>query len=203
MNIKTYKKSSKLTKTIFGILLFFMFFSPIAITLNVHKTDSVLDNTHAITHTLPTLSVLSGSVYANAPDSSGSGVITTIGTFLGNLILTVAAFFTWVAGMVLDSTLDNLVFGMGGIINDNGFGGAIDNTWKIIRDLSNLAFIFGFIYLGIRTIIDPASASVKRTLTQIIIAALLINFSLYIVKAIIDFSALFKSFFCTKIWNCR
>ncbi len=79
---------------------------------------------------------------------------------------------------------------MGSLINDSGFGLAIDNVWIIIRDICNLAFIFGFIYLGIRTIIDPESASVKRTLTQIIIGALLINFSLFIVKFVIDFSNL-------------
>jgi hypothetical protein len=94
-------------------------------------------------------------------------------------------------GKLLEISLNETVFGMGGNINTSGatgLGDTIDTLWKLIRDICNLAFIFGFIYVGIRTIIDPASASTKRFLSRIIIGALLINFSLFFAKAIIDFS---------------
>ena len=107
---------------------------------------------------------------------------------LGNTVLSTAAMITWVGGNILEFAVDNLVFGMGGLINEKGFGGAIDLTWKVIRDICNLVFIFGFIYTGIRTIIDPESAETKRFVAQIIIAALLINFSLFFTKIIIDFT---------------
>lgn len=107
---------------------------------------------------------------------------------IGYTVLSTAAVITWVGGNILEFAVDELVFGMGGLINEKGFGGAIDLTWKVIRDICNLVFIFGFIYTGIRTIIDPESAETKRFVAQIIIAALLINFSLFFTKIIIDFS---------------
>ncbi len=121
-------------------------------------------------------------------DADGSKWYVELAVTIGNMLLGIGAFFAWVTGNVLDKSLDSLVFGMGDLINKGGVGLAIDSAWKIIRDLCNLAFIFGFIYLGIRTIIDFDNSSVKKTLSQIIIGALLINFSLYIVKFIIDFS---------------
>ncbi|MCR4285689.1 MAG: type IV secretion system protein [Candidatus Kaiserbacteria bacterium] len=111
----------------------------------------------------------------------------SLGLWIGNTILAVASMFTYVGGTFLDMSLKITVFKMGDLIN-GGVGNAINNTWKIIRDICNLAFIFGFVYIGIRTIIDPESASTKRFLSKIIIGALLINFSLFFVKFIVDFS---------------
>lgn len=110
--------------------------------------------------------------------------------YLGQAILNVAAAFTWAGGKLLDLSISYFVFGMGDLLNQSRTGGAIDDVWKIIRDIANLAFIFAFIFLGIRTIIEPDSHSVKQTLSRIIIGALLINFSLFIVKFVVDFANL-------------
>lgn len=178
----------------FGVLLFVGLITPFAIVPEVAVEPSMYSPKEDCVR-LSSMSIVSSVVLAaqapagnQKPQSDSRSWPEIIGSYIGNLILSIAAFFTGVAGLVLDKALDELVFGMGNYVNDPGFGGAIDITWTVIRDLANLMFIFGFIYLGIRTIIDPESASVKRTLTQIIIGALLINFSLFIVKAIIDFS---------------
>ncbi len=115
------------------------------------------------------------------------GFWSQVGQYIGNLILTMASAFTWVGGTLLDAALQKFVFGMGDMVNTQSFGLAIDNAWKLVRDFANLAFIFGFIYLGIRAIIDPDSHFIKQTLSRIIIGALLINFSLFIVKFVVDF----------------
>jgi hypothetical protein len=68
-------------------------------------------------------------------------------------------------------------------------GSAVDALWTIVRDICNVAFIFAFIYIGIKTILDGVDGSgMKRLLAQLIIAALLINFSLFFVKVVIDVS---------------
>lgn len=120
-------------------------------------------------------------------DVPKKGFWDSVGLWLGNTLLSVASMFTYVGGTLLDKSLTMTVFEMGKHM-DQGLGSKINDTWKIIRDISNLAFIFGFVYIGIRTIIDPESASTKRFLSKIIIGALLINFSLFFVKFIIDFS---------------
>ncbi len=118
------------------------------------------------------------------------------GLFLGNLILNIASSFTWLGGSLFDSVFSHVVFGMGSQMS-GPLGSAVDVTWKIIRDICNLAFIFGFIYIGIRTILDSDSSSTKTLLARVIIAALLINFSLFFAKVIIDFS----NFTSVQIYN--
>lgn len=113
--------------------------------------------------------------------------ISFVGQLLGTLILAIPSALVWVAGQLFDTTLNTFVFGMGDFLNGS-LNTAINNSWVLIRDICNLAFIFGFVYVGIRTIIDPESASTKRFLSKIIIGALLINFSLFFVKFIVDFA---------------
>jgi hypothetical protein len=165
-----------------GMTLFVLLTAPVAVSFDTQTVVLNCGDGCALSLSVPLPTFFAGEALALVGEY--------IGSFIGNLILSIAAFFTWVAGHMLDASLKYVVFEMGSLINDSGFGLAIDNIWIIIRDICNLAFIFGFIYLGIRTIIDPESASVKRTLTQIIIGALLINFSLFIVKFVIDFSNL-------------
>ena len=120
------------------------------------------------------------------PDKKGINAYVT--EFIGNLILTVASGITWLGGKLLDTAIQELILNMGNHFKGTSVGGTINNLWTMIRDICNLAFIFGFIYIGIRTIIDADSNNAKRVLAQIIIGALLINFSLFIVKFVIDVS---------------
>ncbi len=93
-------------------------------------------------------------------------------------------FFTGLAGVLLNLSIEKLVIGMGDIVPVE----VINLSWSVVRDVFNLAFIFGLIYIGIKTIISPDSSGLKRHLALIIIAAILINFSLFITKAVIDVS---------------
>jgi hypothetical protein len=185
------------TRNILTILLCVLFFAPVAIgSTPVAQHSSSLALEHFSAYSLsasPATARAQSSGFNYQPvtekkDAAGSKWYAEVVQVLGNVLLALGAFFAWVTGNILDYSLQELVFGMGKLINEGGVGVAIDSAWRVIRDLCNLAFIFGFIYLGIRTIIDPESSSVKRTLSQIIIGAFLINFSLYITKFIIDIS---------------
>lgn len=135
-----------------------------------------------------------GAGTTQPPKEAGS-VWSTIAQYIGTVILSLASGITWLGGKTLEIAIEKLVLGMGDFVN-NGIGFAINTTWMTIRDLCNLAFIFGFIYIGIRTIIDSDSSSAKKTLSSIIIGAVLINFSLFITKLVIDFS----NFLAVKIY---
>lgn len=65
---------------------------------------------------------------------------------------------------------------------------AISVVWKILRDLTNMMFLFVMTYLGISLIIQHNVSNIKKRLTNIVIAALLINFSLFFTKIPIDIS---------------
>jgi len=69
---------------------------------------------------------------------------------------------------------------------------AINLGWVIIRDVANIFFIFVLIYISLGTIVKgTVGFHTKDLLTKVIIAALLINFSLFITKAVIDTSNVF------------
>lgn len=60
----------------------------------------------------------------------------------------------------------------------------IDKSWKVIRDFSNMAFIFVLLYTGIATMLGTPGWA--KTVRNVIIIALLINFSLFFTKVVID-----------------
>jgi hypothetical protein len=65
---------------------------------------------------------------------------------------------------------------------------AINIGWKAFRDIANLTFIFILLYISIATILRLNGYDAKSLLVKLIIAALLINFSLFFTKVIIDAS---------------
>jgi hypothetical protein len=60
--------------------------------------------------------------------------------------------------------------------------------WVIIRDFMNLFFIFGLVYIGFKMILNSSDSNTRRWLVNLIIAALLINFSLFFTKVVVDVS---------------
>lgn len=59
-------------------------------------------------------------------------------------------------------------------------------AWTIMRNLLNISFIFVLLYISITTILGSAGPKQKSTIAQVIIAALLINFSLFFTRIAID-----------------
>jgi len=99
----------------------------------------------------------------------------------GGILLTWAATF-------FDFMLQRGVLYAGTYLGPNGaFGIGISVVWKIIRDLVNLALIGGLIWASISMILNTGKETGKFVV-QIIIAALLINFSYFFAGAILDAS---------------
>ena len=124
---------------------------------------------------------------AAAEKSAGMKFLTSLGNTIGNIILNLASVITYTGGMILQLSIESLILGMGKMMQ-GGLGVTVNQAWTTIRDVANLAFIFGFIYTGLKTILDYDSAETKRVIASIIMGALLINFSLFFTKVIIDAS---------------
>lgn len=60
----------------------------------------------------------------------------------------------------------------------------INSSWTIVRDFSNMIFIFILLYTGIMTMFGAADW--RKVILQVVVIALLINFSLFFTKVIID-----------------
>lgn len=99
------------------------------------------------------------------------------------LIYFFSAYVTETAASILD-------FFIGYSIDSKSYSGD-NNTfvlrgWAVIRDIANVLFIFTLLYIAIRHILQLAGSDTKKLLKSLIIAALLINFSLFFTKVIID-----------------
>ena len=62
----------------------------------------------------------------------------------------------------------------------------INEGWRILRDLVNIAFILVLLSLAIKIILDLKAAEAKKMIGTVVIIALLINFSLFFVRVIVD-----------------
>lgn len=105
---------------------------------------------------------------------------------VSGLIIGVVGYFLYITISLFNAAIDNFVLGMGYWIQ-GPLKQSIDLVWVIVRDLVNLTFIFGLVYVGFKTILN-AGSDTKKMLASIIVGALLVNFSLFIAKVVIDVS---------------
>ena len=63
---------------------------------------------------------------------------------------------------------------------------AIQVGWTAVRDFSNMFFIFVLLYIAILTVLGMAGSNAKRWVAHLVIAALLINFSLFATQVVVD-----------------
>ncbi|MDP2651759.1 MAG: hypothetical protein Q8O94_01340, partial [bacterium] len=116
------------------------------------------------------------------------------------VMLKIMGLFAWLLGVAivtLDYTVYYTVVKMGSYVNSLS---AIGVAWRILRDFANIMLIFGFLGAGIATIlnIDLYGWSTKM-LPKLLIAAVLINFSLFVSEAMIDGTNLLATQFYTQI----
>ena len=145
-----------------------------------------------------------GVVPGGSGSDSGSGW--TIKTIIGKAAdLASGIFFTgpiWVAIMAwlvpINAILAALTIIVAGIfdgllsISMSSFGAVIDSSgintaWTIIRDVLNVSFIFVLLYISISIILGDFGPKKKSTVAGVVISALLINYSMFITRVIIDF----------------
>ena len=90
--------------------------------------------------------------------------------------------FLAIAGKVLDLAVQYSIVGAG----FSNFNATIQSVWTIARDTCNIAFIFVLLYIAIQQIIGSIGTALKGKLASIVIAALFINFSLFLTGLVID-----------------
>lgn len=101
-------------------------------------------------------------------------------------ILSIIALILMLAGWLLDFVLRYTIIDMRGMLDS--FVG-INIAWKILKDIMNIAFIFILVYEGIKLIIGQGSKEhIKKFIFGVVMASILINFSLFFTKVLIDAS---------------
>ena len=107
-------------------------------------------------------------------------------------IMSFFAIFLGVAGLLLNGAVELTVRNIGPFVNGVGDSvTGIELAWKLFRDLGNIVILFVLLFSAIGIIFRTDNIVPRKTLGKVIIAAFLINFSLFFTKAIIDVSNVF------------
>lgn len=112
-----------------------------------------------------------------------------------NIMLTVSSYVLWLAGVIFNFTL-GMSLNLASLITSMAI---VNIGWTIFRDISNICFIFILLVIAIATILQIESYNVKKLLRNVILVALLLNFSLFFTKVVIDASNILALQFYAKI----
>lgn len=91
---------------------------------------------------------------------------------------------TYIGGTLLDYSINQTIVKSGTYFNNPG----ITTAWGILRDLANIFFIFILLFIGIVTILQTTKFEYRQLLRNLIIMALLVNFSFFFTQVVIDVS---------------
>ncbi len=118
----------------------------------------------------------------------------------GGIMTFIMSIFAWLLGvsaLLLDYAVYYTVVTMGDYVKNIT---AIGVAWRILRDIGNIILIFGFLIIGISTIIKyDIYGWGSKAIPKLILAAIFLNFSLFFAQAVIDTGNLFATQFYTQI----
>ncbi len=102
---------------------------------------------------------------------------------LTNVIFKLASFAAYLVGTLFDYSLELSV-------NSAEFLkklGVVEITWSFIRDILNMTFIFILLFTAVQILIgNDAKYNARKILTNVVIFAILMNFSLFAAKLMVD-----------------
>ncbi|MBI3572196.1 hypothetical protein HY091_01515 [Candidatus Kaiserbacteria bacterium] len=160
------------------------------------------------TCTTPLSSGLTGGAGGGTTDPAAAATPTSLNTTTladkdtsyDAIMSRIMGLFAWllgVAAITLDNAMYYTVVTMGNYVNHLS---AIGTAWRILRDVGNIVLIFGFLAIGITTILNVDwYGGGKKMLPVLLVAAIFLNFSLFISEAVIDAGNLFATEFYTQI----
>lgn len=203
-----FKISEKNKKVYIGWLIFVIvigFFAPINYSPNKKLISGQIINTVDANWLCAISPALCGLGLAkDVAVSQGSSVakefakefLETVFSWIGSFLIMFAGWVLGLAGLLLNYTLDYTIVEMAQRVRDLP---VITYAWGTFRDLANIFFIFIILYIAIMTILRMDTATTKKLLVHVIIIALLINFSLFFTKALIDASNIVATSFYNQI----
>ncbi len=108
---------------------------------------------------------------------------------ISQVLITISAGILTLSGTLFDGIVDYTITKMADQVNNvDGIGGSINVAWATIRDVANMFFIFILLYAAFKALFSLNIGGSGTIIRNIIIAALLINFSLFLTKVVIDAS---------------
>jgi hypothetical protein len=128
-----------------------------------------------------------------------SAAIGPVLTAVAQMLFSLAGFLLGLVGMVFNWVMVLTVFQFGAYFG-NSQGLLI--AWGVLRDIGNIILLFGFIFMGILVILDLNGMDAKRAIPQLIIFAVLLNFSLFAAEAVVDVSNVLSAAIFNQAGQC-
>lgn len=120
--------------------------------------------------------------WSKKPWEVGSGIISAVVAPVSLLILKITSLLTMLSGGILNFVVDHTIVKMAANYKEIS---AISGAWGTVRDVANMGFIFILLYASIQMILGEGKDT-RKLIVNIIIAALLINFSMFFTQVVID-----------------
>lgn len=155
------------------------------------SVDTTVGGTSATTDASTGETTIESHSVAGDAVAAGAGIVgnAVLGTVLAPVailmwaVFKIASLLLGLAGIVFNWVVAALVFDFAKYLG-NSPGMLV--AWGILRDFGNIGLLFGFVFMGISTILDLHSYPWKKALPALVIFAVLLNFSLFAAEAVVD-----------------
>jgi len=112
----------------------------------------------------------------------------------------------WTSGIVLEFSQNLLNRIVDSSFYQDELGGfvkkkEVESGWNIVKDICNMFFIIILLFIAFGTILRVERYNYKYLLTKLIIAALLVNFSLVISGIVLDLNHIIMDIFSSQVEN--
>lgn len=125
-----------------------------------------------------------------------------IAGFIGWTLQRISGLVLLISGLLFDRVVDETVVKMSDHLGSkSGIGMSVNSAWVTLRDIANMVFIFVLLYTAFNAMFTSGVGNVGRNIAWIIIIALVINFSLFFSKVVIDASNVVSLGFYKAIAN--
>ncbi len=143
------------------------------------------------------------TAFAAASGSGDSWVDSGISWVSGKVLLFISSSISMVLGAIFGVVLYLEAQIIDYIISPANFSFTnspiVTLGWGITRDLANMFFIFILLIIAFATVLKIQSYAIKQLWWKVLVAAILINFSLVIAGFVIDFTQVLTTFFLNQI----
>lgn len=129
-----------------------------------------------------------GSISNAAHEIAGSFVFKAFAKGIGAVLLKISSWTLGISGSIFDFVVKYTVIDMSSNLGGEGLGGSISTAWATLRDIANMFFIFVLLFVAFKAMFSLSFGDVGKNILNIIIVALVINFSLFFSKVLIDAS---------------
>lgn len=182
-------KKKFLSKILISVIMLGIFMLPIAPSIKTNSENFTAKINLNKINAQETPTTTKAPVLQEAADeTTANGIslncgVSNIGGCVAWLFWIIFRVVAWIVQLAA-SFLDYMVYYS---INSSSYDNAfVAHGWSAVRDIANMFFIIALLYVAIKTILGLNVTDNKKMIGYVIVVALLLNFSLFTTKVVID-----------------